>query len=479
MMRLARLTIPFILALATQASAITKADATVVSSGPLAILLTEGKGATTFSIVVAGSIELPKIDATAAAAATGDTIQRSAFTISQLFVKQSEPQIVSVSLSVDTKQQPLAPNTAYSGKIVVFTEPLQEIAFSVTRQLSTAFDVGPKTMTTALTAGDDGVRPIRIYNTSTAPLPNVTITLFDFRNAKGATMRLTKAIAGQTATVDGRNSTADVILPYPSRAGTYSGVIEVEGPTGDVKTLSMTYTVRGPYGKFGIPLILFIVALLTGCALSYGLERRWSERRIEELEITRQLDASRHNIASALKVLSVWAKASAPLPKTAAAFDDAIEEIDDVKSSIGDKTSDELKRHAAASVNRARASRALVTEFDKRTPAKATADVVDTVLIDTPNYRDEIRRKISGGDVNQGRVTVATTATNIDSDLKRIRFVRWSVLMLVVALTAYQTFFSADPQFGSSDDYIKLFIWGLGLTQAGSQIITRVRSMPR
>lgn len=475
-MGLQRFFLPLLLIVGVPAFAVSKGDATVVSAGPLTISVVDGKGAATFSIAVAPNTELPKVDVTAAAAATGDTIQRQALEIKPSFTKRTEVQLVPVTLSVDTKLS-LAANTAYTGKVIVFTDPLQEIAFSVTRLLSTSFEVDPKSITTALFFRDDCKRPIRIRNTSTAPLTNLEINLFDFKNAKGIAIPFVSLQS--PLAMKRRSETADVVLPYPTRAGTYSGTVEVTGPTGEIKTVAVTYTVRGPYGKNGIPLILFIIVLMAGCAISWGLERRWSERRIEELEVMKRLDEARHDIKDALGVLKLWASASAKLPNTERAFADGIQELDEVKSSIGEKTSDELKKYAAAAANRARAAGALVAELEKLNPSKPIADLVDTVSIDAPDYRNEIRKKISGADIQSLRREIATTETDVDNDLKRIRFVRWSVLMLIVVLTAYQTFLSADPQFGTADDYIKLFIWGLGLTQAGSQIITRVRSMPK
>jgi hypothetical protein len=50
-----------------------------------------------------------------------------------------------------------------------------------------------------------------------------------------------------------------------------------------------------------------------------------------------------------------------------------------------------------------------------------------------------------------------------------------ALLWFATASVAYSTFYVGDAGFGSTNDYLKLFTWALGVTQAGAQILSQAR----
>jgi hypothetical protein len=460
-------------------SAVSKTDVAVVTPASVNVSLIDGKGAGTFSLLVSKDVEVEvAVDHTAAVSATGDTIEPQEIHLpNKLTIKKSPaPEIVQVTFSV-TASRPLAANTPYTGKIFIFTDERQEVQFTLSEPIATSFEVDPKTITTHLSACDSGSRPVRIRSTSAVPLRQVEISSLGFSSSNGISIPYKPGNA--RVEVAGKSTTAQLTLPYPRYAGTYSGVVDVISPNGDKQSVNMTLTVRGPFGEYGVPIFLFALVLLLGYFLSEGLENLWSERRLEELEVEGALRRARPEISAALTLLNRWSDANAALPKTTYAFLVAFDQLDQTLEDIREIPSDQLREQVATAVNVARAARVFVVELEKIPPTAETAERADKVPITSANYRTELHAAISGAD-EPPRVWLASpprTQKEVDRQLRTIRLVRGLIVLLVLALTAYQTFFAPDPQFGTAADYVKVFFWSLGFTQAGAQIITRIRSM--
>lgn len=456
------------------------ADPLVVETA-ITIPVDDGKGAGTFFLIVPADVEkLPPIDFTAAVAPGGATIPSTDIHPDiPKFEKSDKPRVFPITIRVDTKT-PVEPTATYTGKIIVFTTERKEVTFSVTRSVNGTFEVDPKSFNTALSAFDDGKRSIRIRNTSAAPLRHVDIASLGFANEQGRTVVMPTAKNKQ---LSDRNSTIDVTLPWPSCAGTYTGAIDVIGPTGEQKSIAVTYAVRGPWGRYGWPLVFLVLTVIVGCLASEGLERLWSERKIEELEVERTLRIAASEIGRVFPVLTRWTSAKVPLSGTETAFAASAERIDKDLETLRILTTEQLAAAAARAQNDARSARIFVAEVGSLTPKQTTATAIDAIPIDSQTYRTDLRRAIA----TPGRDAEASIPTenvprrdpdDIAKQLKRIRIIRWVLLLVVVLLFAYQTFYQGERDFGTAGDYLKVLLWALGLTQAGSQIITRARSLP-
>jgi hypothetical protein len=464
---------------AVPAAAATSADAALIAPSPLTVSVQNGKGTATVYLAVAETLkdsDLPKIDVTAAVSPVGDTVPRT--DIHTITGTPTKGRLVPVEISVATLKI-LTPNTAYNATVSIFTIPRQDLVLTITRPVATALDVDPKTLTTTLIAGDSGKRTVRIRNLSTTLPLQAEMTSLGYANAQGVSIADEAKLS--PVLVAGRTKTTDIVLPYPRYAGTYTGAIDVTGPTSETKTIAVSYTVRGPYAKYGLPIILFFGILLVGALIAFGLESLWSDRRLAELEIERDLGAAMPPIERALAIIERWKLAGADLPATRWALTGTIESIATALDTIGRLTPDQMREVAAMATNRARAAAALAAELSDP-PDPATAKAADGVPLDTQNYRTALRKAISGADLSESEAALEArprTADDVTKSLTTIRRIRWLIVMLVVFLTAFLTFFQPDPQFGTCADYIKVFFWALGLTQTGSQIVTRIRAMPR
>jgi hypothetical protein len=459
--------------------AVSKNDVVVVTPATVNISLVDGKGAGTFSLLVSKEVEVDiELGHTAAVSATGDTIEQKDIQLgNKLRIKKSPtPEIVQLTFTV-TASRPLAANTPYNGKILVFTDERQDIPFTINQPVATSFEVDPKTITTHLSTCDSGLRPVRIRSTSPVSLGQVEISSLGFSSSKG--IAIPYAPRNPRVAMPGKSTTAELDLPYPKYAGTYTGIIDVISPNSDKQSVSVTFTIRGPFGKTAVPIVLFFVVLLLGFFLSEGLENWWSERRLEELEVERELGRARPEIAAALALLKRWADAKATLPKTTFAFRAALDQLDQTLKDIRALPSDQLRQQVAAAVNVARAASAFVAEMENISPAPETAKAADEVLLSSPTYRTDLHAAISAADEPKKVWVVPKPKTkeDVDRQIRKIRGIRGFIVLFVVALTAHQTFFAPDPQFGTAADYVKVFFWSLGFTQAGAQIITRIRSM--
>lgn len=64
----------------------------------------------------------------------------------------------------------------------------------------------------------------------------------------------------------------------------------------------------------------------------------------------------------------------------------------------------------------------------------------------------------------------------MDRRITRMAWVYRLTVWLVVSAVAYLTFYDRAFAFGTARDYISLFLWTLGLTQTGTQILARGKS---
>jgi hypothetical protein len=63
---------------------------------------------------------------------------------------------------------------------------------------------------------------------------------------------------------------------------------------------------------------------------------------------------------------------------------------------------------------------------------------------------------------------------SVKQKIARMGLLYQSVVWAVVILTAYQSYYAHNLAFGTLSDYIVLFLWAVGLTQTGSQIVGRI-----
>jgi hypothetical protein len=76
-----------------------------------------------------------------------------------------------------------------------------------------------------------------------------------------------------------------------------------------------------------------------------------------------------------------------------------------------------------------------------------------------------------GGGLNLSKAT----ASNLHIRVAVMDYAKLAVLGVVVWITAYTVYYWPNPSFGSALDYLTLFLWSLGLTTTGSQMVSGIR----
>jgi hypothetical protein len=125
-------------------------------------------------------------------------------------------------------------------------------------------------------------------------------------------------------------------------------------------------------------------------------------------------------------------------------------------------------------------------QFTDPNKLKAVATKLDEVTLPYPldpnGYRDSLRKELAaaitaaglGGAKSLEVDVTKLVPEDIKAKIKRMAGLYRLVIGVVVFVTAYQTLYFPNKAFGTSIDYIVVFLWALGLTQTGKGILAKV-----
>ena len=278
-------------------------------------------------------------------------------------------------------------------------------------------------------------------------------------------------------------------LPSPPYAGAYAGAVNISANDGEPKAVQLTLRTRGPNGKWWCPLLIFILVVLAGAAAAKIFEHFYgSGGGLTRARALLSLDASRAMLGD----LAAWLRTSPVkhhLHRTDKALADDLTDLTEVLSTATRRTPTDLETFAERIGERIAKRRALQSAVAYAKDDPKIAGLLDAVSTesDVKAYRDALNRVLSDNQPEAESARIGTTdrlAQPRVSDpvlgarkallfLPKIRYVVW---MLVVLSTAYAMFYATRCSFGTRVDYITVFLWALGLTQAGFAIIGEARS---
>jgi hypothetical protein len=313
-----------------------------------------------------------------------------------------------------------------------------------------------------------------------------------------------------------------VCLPRPRFAGTYAGTFVLRAVTGESHPIPMTVVSRGPApnGQLWVPPILFMLTLVIGIALSWMLDRFFGDggglRRAElvvalgalesELERAqsrlRDLVASSPPLALAMVLLRLGSAAEsvrrsrttpngtgveAVLSEGAAANGAALRLLD-----LLPQAREILRNDPTALRELDTTVQALPWPTDQATLMAFDRSVQAAIATADANLKERRAEKLAqavaagaANDSPQGAehgdptaVLKKGTPITVDAALRQIALmtsVQNGAIWLLTVLTGYQTFYAGNPGFGTLVNYGAVFMWALGLTQAGTQIVARAR----
>ncbi|MEO8379885.1 MAG: hypothetical protein ABI779_09505 [Acidobacteriota bacterium] len=285
----------------------------------------------------------------------------------------------------------------------------------------------------------------------------------------------------------GASRTIHLRLPLPPYAGAYGGAVNISANGGEPKAVQLTLRTRGPNGKWWCPLLIFILVVLAGAAAAKIFEHFYgSGGGLTRARALLSLDASRAMLGD----LAVWLRTSPvkdQLHRTGKALADDLTDLTEILSTATRRTSADLETFASQIGERIAKRRALQSAVAYAKHAPTIAGLLDAVPTeaDVKAYRDGLNRVLSdqpeaenaqGGTDRLAQPRVSDPVRGARKALLFLPKLRYVVWMLLVLSTAYAMFYATRCSFGTRVDYITVFLWALGLTQAGFAIIGEARS---
>jgi hypothetical protein len=286
-------------------------------------------------------------------------------------------------------------------------------------------------------------------------------------------------------------------LPTSNDAGAFTGIMRVQGAGREV-SVPLTLRMRGPYLPYwnGFPLLLLTAVFLCGWTLSLWMDSWYTNRlpRVQQVLLLREQQDALNNF---LSELTTWEKDNkATLSRTVgtATFDKS-----DIETTLKRVNSIDLVSLQQA-VQRFDLACRLNDEFwtalqiAKETLPNNLPQIgtqLDLVArgTDPSLYRSALLQvlttpimpmaaaaiapglvvAVGGGDLSHA------TSAGLHSRVLAMDVLKACVLAVIVWITAFTVYYYPNPSFGSVIDYLTLFIWSLGLTTTGAQLIGSVR----
>jgi hypothetical protein len=286
-------------------------------------------------------------------------------------------------------------------------------------------------------------------------------------------------------------------MPTSNDAGAFTGIMRVQGGGHDV-SVPLTLRMRGPYLPYwnGFPLLLLTAVFLCGWSLSLWLDNWYTNRlpRVQQVLLLREQQEALNNF---LSELTTWEKNGNG--KVSRAVGTATFDKSDVETTLKRVNSIDLVSLQQA-VQRFDSACRLNDEF-----WTALQIAKQTLPNNLPQISTQLDLVVRGTDPNLYRpallqvlttpiMTMATAAvapglvvSSGGADLSKatsaglhrrvfaMDALKACVLAVVVWITAFTVYYYPNPSFGSVIDYLTLFIWALGLTTTGAQLMGSVR----
>ena len=296
------------------------------------------------------------------------------------------------------------------------------------------------------------------------------------------------------------NQRTDCRLPLTlsNHAGAYTGTLRIDGDSGFEGNLPLTIRIRGPYFPVwrDLPLIFLTIVFGVGWSLSMTLDYWFTVKRplLDQVVTLKQIQTA---LAIFLSNLAKWEqKNGITLINTDIAVTYDKSDLDGLLLNLASKTVADMQQ----AVERFTTSSALNDEFYTAIELSVTkiplanlaalAKQLDAVSRNqsVAAYRTALLSVLTAPPAAPALAAIAPPAfafqpggnlskATVASLHRRAVLMDWLkmfVVAVVVWLTAYTVYYAPNPSFGTSLDYIALFLWCLGLTATGSQIISTV-----
>jgi hypothetical protein len=305
-------------------------------------------------------------------------------------------------------------------------------------------------------------------------------------------------------------------IPNPVWAGSYSGALTLTSPGADWRSIGVELRSRGPLGLgqglgvcYWLPMMLFSIVVGAGFALSWLLDK-WLGTDLPRDQALVSLRNSETGLTAMANRLGNWqtkhpgmsgfpltgnrlailvpeivrlianARQAAPADLTAGvqSFGLASAKLF-LLSSVLDLVESENTNSPAALANlNAAINKIDAIDFSDATPLVTyrtnILNALGTVSVVQPAAPGAPGAVAAPGAANVPDAdSIAAAQRKAENHIKLITGTQQLVIWIVVGLTGFATIFLPNLAYGTAADYIASFLWSLGLTQTGKQLISR------
>lgn len=290
-------------------------------------------------------------------------------------------------------------------------------------------------------------------------------------------------------------------LPEIDSAGSYLGILRINGD-GYEAPLPITIQARGPYaGKSSgsIPFWLMTLVFALGWSISVALDRWFTVKlpRAQQAVLLREaLDTARNFGAE----LADWEKEhQAPVlnAKTNTALVQS--ELQELLKSVNTRPVADLQQAAQRYSTLSDLDSELFSALqiagrtfsgaDLAQKAAALDDV--SMNLDLPTYRAALVQILTspvtppaagavapGGGAHPRTPGIDLSTASASTIRTEIDFMDWAKILVTGAavwISAYSVLYLGNPCFGATTDYLNLFLWSLGLSTTGNQVVAQIK----
>lgn len=415
-------------------------------------------------------------------------------------------------LKVDVSKLAMKAGETHSGSLVFKAGNAEAvIPFTVSRP-APAFTATATPTDICIACGEPRLISVQITNSGQAPLGDVTVgTVLMSDASRGHRWILPRAKGrrcGQpntkAADVDGKlvvepcssvnvdlrpgeARTISIAVKPPQYAGDYATTIELSADGVPTTIVSLVTRVRGPWGGSWWPGALFLLTVAAGFGAAQWLERVFGSGGTAAR--TKAL-ISLHRIRDELVAIQTWANSTAGLGTTRLRIDGNIGEIDalirDSDSSTPEALEAEVVRMAQVLGRRRKLQQRV--KWANQNGLGSKVEELDNVLDEgTPDVYDaELAKvlrpapKVEHSAFDEEWRAETARQKSVSEGLRKkywwLMVGRGALLFIVSLITAYGMFYANGCNFGSLANYFTVFLWGLGLTQAGNALTSEVRA---
>lgn len=483
---------------------------TRLSADEVIVLLESGKGSATVlfsrptNITPPSSIEAT--DALSSSASKPIPGNEISCRLEPRIVKEgASAEVLQAIISVETKVA-VEPNTEYKGKAIIFWPDgsSENFEFKIINRATLSMSLTPERLNAFRGLSQPKDIKFRVKNTGKVTISNIKVSssgLVDSTSQHRA--NISQEFPNIEIDPD-QEKEITVNIPEINLAGLYEGNLDVIANDKVRQAIPLTIKQRGPTNIFGIhwmvwPFLIFLLVLLFTYGLSVYLDSWFGLGGLVRVQAELSLRDARTDFDKLLdyieKLKTAYpgiriGKAEIRLAHDLSSIDQLIEKIKKVPI---DKLPSEVERFAAiADKNNAfrvaveTAIKIFGGNVEKLKEVVGKLDDVPFTENDLAKYRAELQKVLQDAERERRAAEVAQAGSleitlpaspsqALESKIYLMAALRQFVIWIVVSAVAYIAFYANDSDFGRSTDYIKVFLWSLGLTQTGAQITAQIK----